>query len=55
MPELGLPKGIAVVLQYFIGVMDKALFDVEITRPERMQVHRLTATIFRMAQQMQTR
>jgi hypothetical protein len=55
LPELGLPKGIAVVLQNFIGTMDKVLADDEVTKAERMQVQRLTATIFRMAQQLQTR
>ncbi len=55
LPELGLPKGLAVVLQNFIGVMGKVLADEEVTKAERTQVQRMTATLFRMAQQLQTR
>ena len=54
-PELELPKGILVVLGNFIGAMDKVLADDVVTKAERAQVQRLTATIFRMAQQLQVR
>ena len=54
-PELELPKGILVLLGNFIGVMDKVLADDVVTKAERTQVQRLTATIFRMAQQLQVR